>query len=134
MRRYAAIAPSRGTQIPALMRLEVLDRDRGCVGPSVGMAEPCTGSLELDHVRASHGIGMKSRTEPDNLVTLCGLHHRAKTEAGRTWRPVLLAYLERIEDPHAAHVDPCAEPDCTARPHELPSRSRGTSHDFGGKP
>lgn len=111
MRRYAAIAPSRGTQIPATMRLLVLDRDRGCVGPSVGMPGDCYGTLELDHVRASHGIGMKSRTAPDNLVTLCGGHHRTKTEAGRTWRPVLLDYLSRIEDPHAAHVDPCG-PTC----------------------
>ena len=114
LRRYAPIAASRGTVIPPQLRILVLERDKGCVGPSVGMPEPCYGSLELDHVRASHGIGLKSRTEADNLVTLCGGHHRMKTERGRTWRPVLLDYLERVVDPHAAHVDPCGL-DCVAR-------------------
>lgn len=50
----------------------------------------------------------------DNGVRLCGGHHRLKTNAGKTWRPVLLDYLERVEDPHAAHVDPCGL-DCRAR-------------------
>ncbi len=113
LRRYAGLKPSKGTTIPPRMRLEALDRDRGCIGPFVGMPGDCYGTLELDHVRASRGIGMKSRTELDNLVTLCGGHHREKTENGRTWRPVLLAYLERVTDPHAGHVDPC--PECPAR-------------------
>lgn len=94
------------------MRLDVLQRDQGCIGPMVGMPGDCYGSLELDHVRASHGVGLKSATVPSNLVTLCGGHHRLKTEAGRTWRPVLLAYLERLDDPHTAHVDPV--PSCDA--------------------
>lgn len=93
IRRYAPLAPSRGTVIPASIRVEVILRDRRCVGPAVGMPGDCAGNLELDHVRASHAIGRKSRTEPDNLVQLCGFHHRVKTAAGRTWRPVLLAYL-----------------------------------------
>jgi 5-methylcytosine-specific restriction endonuclease McrA len=54
----------------------------------------CHGRLELDHVRASGGLGMKSRTTLDNLVTLCAAHHRYKTEHGRTVRPLLIAYLE----------------------------------------
>lgn len=108
IRRYSELAPSSGTRIPPELRFEVLERDGGCVGALVGMPGPCFGALELDHVRASGGIGMKSATVKANLVTLCGGHHRTKTEAGRTWRPVLLAYLERLEDPHSAHVDPVA--------------------------
>lgn len=38
---------------------------------------------------------MKSRTAADNLVTLCGSHHRYKTEHGREARPILIEYLER---------------------------------------
>jgi hypothetical protein len=31
------------------------------------------------------------------MVVLCRHHHRAKTEYGKVWRPLLLAYLERVE-------------------------------------
>jgi hypothetical protein len=34
---------------------------------------------------------------PDNLVVLCPAAHRAKTLAGRRWRPVLLAWIEQTE-------------------------------------
>lgn len=83
-----------GTVIPLSVRREVLSRDQGCVGPTVGMALDCSGGIELDHVEASHGMGMKSRTTTDNLVSLCGRHHKIRTEYGRIWRPKLLAYLE----------------------------------------
>jgi 5-methylcytosine-specific restriction endonuclease McrA len=94
LRRYAPIAKSRGTVIPPLLRLEVYQRDDGCVGAFLGWPGPHTSSLELDHVRASGGMGMKSRTEADNLVSLCGACHRWKTDHGREARPQLLAYLE----------------------------------------
>jgi 5-methylcytosine-specific restriction endonuclease McrA len=106
LRRYAPMKSSRGTVIPGDVRVVVLTRDQGCVGPRVGMPGDCGGSLELDHVRASHGMGMKSSTEPGNLVALCGSHHRWKTSNGRAARPILLAYLE-AHDLHAGHVDPC---------------------------
>ena len=99
MRRYSPLAPSRGTVIPAELRLQVYRRDQGCVGPRVGMAGDCYGRLELDHVRASHGMGLKSRTSEDNLVAVCSEHHRIRTEHGRTWRPLLLAYLEDVGGP-----------------------------------
>src|SRR5687767_9554055 len=95
LRRYAPLAPSRGTVIPANLRAEVLAADKGCVGPRVGMPSDCFGAIELDHVRASHGIGMKSETALSNLVSLCSTHHRLKTNAGRTWRPLLVDYLAR---------------------------------------
>ena len=87
--------PSRGTVVPTHMKLSVFLRDKGCVGRGRLPGE-CGGSLEPDHVRASHGMGMKSRTEPDNLVSLCGSHHRWKTEHGREARPVLLEYLAEV--------------------------------------
>ena len=108
IRRYGPIATSRGEQIDGAVRGEVQRRDGGCVGRRAGLPGDCQWSLGLDHVRASHGMGMKSPSTADNLVTLCGSHHRWKTEHGREARPLLLAYLERFEDPHAACVDPCS--------------------------
>ncbi len=93
MRRYEPLRASIGTVIPLAVRRAVLSRDQGCVGPAVGMALDCAGSIELDHVEASHGMGMKSRTTVDNLVSLCGRHHRIRTEYGRIWRPKLADYL-----------------------------------------
>jgi hypothetical protein len=40
---------------------------------------------------------MKSPTHRTNMVVLCRHHHRLKTDWGKTWRPLLLAYLERVE-------------------------------------
>ncbi len=93
LRRYAPMKPSRGTTIPPALRIEVLNRDQGCAGFG-RLPGPCGSPLELDHVRASHGIGMKSETTAANLVTLCGEHHRWKTSNGREARPILIAYLE----------------------------------------
>lgn len=110
IRRYAPLKPSRGTVIPTDMRLRVLSRDNGCVGFG-RFPVTCAGPLELDHVRASHGMGMKSETSDKNLVSLCGACHRWKTGFGREARPVLLAYLASLENSHDAHVDPCS-PEC----------------------
>ena len=48
-------------------------------------------------MRASGGLGLRSRSTPDNLVLLCPSAHFAKTLHGREWRPVLLAWIERAE-------------------------------------
>lgn len=96
--KRARIKPSRGTVWPTAESNAIYARDRGlCVGPIVGMPEPCDGPVERDHVRASHGIGMKSESTRFNGVLLCSnVHHPMKTNAGKTWRPVLLAYLARF--------------------------------------
>lgn len=96
LRRYAPPKHSSGTHIPHLLRLEVISRDRGCVGFGRFPVE-CSGPLELDHVRASHGMGMKSETSLRNLVALCWSCHRWKTEHGREARPILLDYLRGVE-------------------------------------
>ena len=81
------------------LRYSVLVRDdHRCIGPRIGMPGPCHYALEVDHVRASGGLGMKSPTELGNLVTLCRDHHRLKTEHGKTWRPLELEYLEIVKD------------------------------------
>ena len=95
LRRYAPLKASRGTVIPRDVRLHVMLRDGYCAGPVAGLEGRCYGSSEIDHVRASGALGMKSPSTIDNLVRLCSAHHRMKTSDGRKWRPVLLAYLER---------------------------------------
>ena len=96
MRRYAPVKKSTGTRIDHAMRLRVIQRDAKATGGCVGFGRfptTCSGGLELDHVRASHGMGMKSDTTDGNLVSLCGACHRWKTEHGRQARPILLDYL-----------------------------------------
>lgn len=45
-------------------------------------------------------MGRKSASVPSNLASLCGnTHHVLKTEAGRVWRPVILEWLARFEEP-----------------------------------
>ena len=96
LRRYAPLKASSGTRIPDTTRRNVILRDNGCVGPRVGFPGNCSGGIELDHVRASHAMGMKSETTEGNLVSLCGSHHRYKTGFGRESRPLLLAYLAGV--------------------------------------
>lgn len=118
LRRYAPIAKSAGTQIAADIRVQVRARDRYCVcdraGFPIEVQERCRQNYtepEMDHVRASGGLGIKGPSTLSNLVMLSGWCHRWKTEHGKTARPLLLDYLERVADPHAAHVDPCS-PTC----------------------
>lgn len=96
LRRRTPLKPSRGTTIPPAVRLAVHLRDNGCVGQRLGWPGPHTSRLELDHVRASGALGMKSATAIDNLVALCLECHHAKTNNGRALRPELLAYLEAV--------------------------------------
>jgi len=94
--------PSRGTVIPADVRRDVQDRDQGCVCERAGfpaqIVAACGGELQPDHVRASHGMGMKSASSRDNLVMLSANSHRWKTANGRLARPLLIRYLERFDD------------------------------------
>lgn len=106
MRRYAPVKKSSGTRIPPDMRLRVLTRDQGCVG-FTRFPVACEGGLELDHVRASGGIGLKSVTCDCNLASLCGNCHRYKTAYGREARPLLLDYLSGFG--YGLHVDGHAE-------------------------
>ena len=93
MRRYAPMKVSLGTRWPTEVRAHVYGHQPRCVGPEAGMPGPCEGGDELDHVRASGGVGMKSLSIAVNGARLCGAHHRLKTREGRTWRPRLLSVI-----------------------------------------
>lgn len=85
------------------LRLDLLKRDKGCVGPSVGMTGECGSqfgpgkiTLEVDHVSTS-GLGKRGPSSRANCVILCGLHHRVKTESSKKWRAALREYLIGVE-------------------------------------
>lgn len=90
---------SKSKQEPsAAMRNYIHTRDRSCVAAKIlTRYDECQGGLQIDHVRASGGLGMKSPSTRHNLLLLCAWHHKLKTEYGRVWRPLLIAYLERVE-------------------------------------
>jgi 5-methylcytosine-specific restriction endonuclease McrA len=97
VRRNVPLRASRGTVIPAEVRRAVHERDLGCVGAKLGWpSHRDKRGIELDHVRASHGMGMKSPSTADNLVALCPDCHLWRTEHGREARPILLAYLATV--------------------------------------
>ena len=79
------------------VRAHVKSRDGVCVFTRLGVPHECFGPLELDHVLASGGLGLRSRSTPDNLVLLRPSAHRLKNLPGRRWRPELLAWIERAE-------------------------------------
>jgi hypothetical protein len=99
--KRVALRPSRGTQWPQTESDAIYERDRGmCVGPAAGLPGDCYGQTERHHVRASHGMGMKSESTRYNGTLLCnGAHHPWATVHGREARPLLLAYLERHYGP-----------------------------------
>lgn len=113
IRRYTPIKKSVGTTWPIDMKLRILHRDAQRVGGCVGFAlfpTECAGALEVDHVRASHGMGMKSVSCDCNGVSLCGACHLYKTLNGRLARMVLLKYLERFG--YSEHADGHLDDDC----------------------
>jgi len=92
LRRYTPLRQTSSTHFdPAIVRAAIALHG-GCLGPKVGMPGACDGPLDPDHIRASGAVGMKSRSTLDNCAPLCRfVHHRMKTDAGRVWRPLLVA-------------------------------------------
>jgi hypothetical protein len=115
VRRYTPLKPSRGTTWPEDVRRAARLRDRGCIGPRIGMPESCFGEVQLDHVRASGGLSMKSPSTLRNAASLCFVHHHEKTMNGRRWRPVLLEWIAG-QSGDCGHVDPVFDCDsCQSR-------------------
>ena len=83
------------------LRSLVMTRDKGCIGARIGMDGECGSQwgqggqvvIEIDHVNNA-GLGRRGPSIEENLVTLCGYHHRIKTEASRKWRLAINEYLE----------------------------------------
>lgn len=99
-------------------RAEVFLRDRGCVAPLLGgTVHDCFGRLTLEHVKDKLRMSKRAPSDLAHLVALCEGHTENGRRAGYQWntakenRQRVRAYLERVADPHAAHVDPCG-PTC----------------------
>lgn len=132
LRRYAPMKPSRGTTWDPAVVEAAYRLHGGCLGPKVGMSEPCAGQLEPDHIRASGALGKKSRSTLDNLAPLCSIHHRIKTREGRTWRHLLIEAVEEAlfrgaTGDDCGHVDPVFVcPSCQRRSDPLTLPQVGT--------
>lgn len=96
LRRYSEMKPSAGTQWPKEVREHIESHQPSCVGHLAGMPGPCGGSEEIDHIRASGGIGLKSKSIATNGARCCSMHHRIKTEAGKQWRPKLIDIVNQL--------------------------------------
>jgi hypothetical protein len=85
-------------RIPDDIRQHVYERDGGCLGPRIGMPNPCRGGIQIDHI-ISDGLTLKCPPRPRLLASLCGLeHHPRKTNEARRWRPKLLELVGELED------------------------------------
>lgn len=101
-------------------RIAVLRRDGSCVAPLLGAsALDCWGRSTLEHVKDELRMSKRAPSDLRHLVALCEGHTENGRRAGHQWnttkenRAKVRAYLERVTDPHAAHVDPCGL-DCRA--------------------
>lgn len=132
LRRHTPMKQSTGTRWPPEVREHVYSHQPRCIGTLAGMPGPCEGSDELDHIRASGAVGLKSKSIAVNGARLCGAHHRMKGDRGKHWRPRLITVVRALyrtdncdrcalEDAkeygasfHADCVDPCSST-CPAR-------------------
>lgn len=126
LRRYSPVKQSAGTRWPDDVRAEVERLDsRHCVCARAGfpldVIARCGGDLQVDHVRASHGIGMKSPSTVANAVLLSAFCHKWKTEHGKEARPLLLDWIARRSG-DCGHVEPsfgCPGPCNRADPFQM---------------
>src|SRR5690348_15941251 len=90
--------PSAGTRWPAAVVAHARSHQPACLGTLTTPRMPgdCMGEREGDHVRASGGIGMKSKSIATNYALTCSWHHSVKGRFGRTWRPRLLAVIAKL--------------------------------------
>lgn len=93
--------PSRGTEWPRPVREAIVERDSGhCVCARAGfplevIARCPVYPVQLDHIRASGALSMKSRSTLDNGACLSIPCHDWKGLHGREARPLLIAYVDR---------------------------------------
>ena len=110
LRRRTPLKASAGTQWPAEVKAEIrrLDGDR-CVCARAAfpldVIARCFGEVYPDHVRASHGMGMKSPSVVSNGAMLSATCHAWKTEHGKEARPLLLDWIARRSG-DCGHVEP----------------------------
>lgn len=73
-------------------------RDGRCAMAKIRADHICDGPSEIDHIRSSGGLGLRSPSIKANCVRLCRWAHLQKTYYGKTIRPLLLYYIEEMGD------------------------------------
>lgn len=81
----------RSDPVSPLLRIEVIQRDGGCVAPVLGAEDPCRGPLTLDHVKDAARMGVRAPSDRRHLVTVCRHHHLDGWATSH--RPALRVYL-----------------------------------------
>jgi hypothetical protein len=99
------------------LRLEVLERDQGCVYPLVegllvegwAVGIYCAGRLTLDHVQDGYGrMGKRAPSDMAHLVTLCE-HHHIMSGWATSHRPELREYLRRVNADTDSTIPPTSK-------------------------
>lgn len=93
---------SRRDPVTPELRVEVFERDGGCVAVTLGESSmACAGRLTLDHVKTDLRLGVRAPSDRAHLVTLCEGHTENGSRAGYQWntanRPALRWYLREVE-------------------------------------
>jgi hypothetical protein len=74
-----------------------------CVAPVLDpQAGPCSGEIELDHVKDEPRMGKRAPSDRDHLVSVCEGHSEKGAKAGYQWntanRPLLREYLALMRE------------------------------------
>lgn len=86
---------TRSDSVSPALRLEVLERDGGCIAWRLGGSRlDCAGRLTLDHVKDQPRMGKRAPSDLQHLVTLCWHHHLDGWATSH--RPDLRAYLAAL--------------------------------------
>jgi hypothetical protein len=97
--------PHRDPVTPEL-RIEVLERDGGCVAPRLGGSYlDCFGRTTLAHVKDEPRLGVRAPSDARHLASVCEGHAEAGMRAGYVWVTdrrnieALRAYLASVGEP-----------------------------------
>lgn len=87
---------SRRDPVTPELRIEVFERDHGCVAPTIDyFCDPCNGRLTLDHIQEGYGrMGKRAPSDRGHLVSVCWHHHLDGWSTSH--RAELREYLARV--------------------------------------
>lgn len=107
---------SRADAVSPELAAAVFARDGDCLAPRLGgTSHDCFGKRGLEHVQLGYGrMGKRAPATMGTLAVLCEGHREPGMRGGYVWatdrrnREAMREYLRTVENPHAAHVDPCS--------------------------
>lgn len=73
-------------KVSGVLRIEVLERDDGCVAPRLGGSfHDCWGRVTLAHVKEEQRLGLRAPSDCAHLASVCEGHAEAGARAGYCW-------------------------------------------------